>query len=445
MSDDIFQQADFLSAKPPAKNISDFSGLLSQKELSTLESVSQSVHFHPKVIILPQEFAPSPSALQFARELAHAWRLPSKGFLVVVDLKDHQVRGLAGVGLREKGITDTFLTDEVFAKHFVPHMKQNDLYTALVDTLASVDVQAKSNELVHGTRIRGSQEQYYGRPSNLAQLTSSTFLVLLAVLIILAAGGYYLNQRKRGLAAKKSYEKLTPRLNELYKKADEIAQASEYLNIETNAGLAERVAVFFNRVSALSAAQKDLDHIYKGGSAAGARDGVMKVAQMVSMLEAESKQLLPEVSSVTGVVGGAASLNSPESIAREFEQEAQERVNKLKLQSQNEQEEFRRPSWAYQPAYYQPVDSGAGLMSLALMMNQMQMNQRLDDVLYETHRRPLEENAGGGIFADGGASWGTTDAGGWGGGDSGNDFGGGGDFGSDGGGDWGGDAGGGDW
>lgn len=481
MARDILDQAPFLSPGAPRESIVDYSGSLGSSADRHLETFAQNLNFKAKVVVLPSDFSPgSMSAFDsFCRDLAQKWHVSGDRFLLVVDLKGHHVRGLSGKSLQSDGIDSSFIS-VLIRDEFVPRMKQGDLSDAIQNTLAGVQNKLTESKAtladsslardavanpVSSTRVPQDLSATSSGPS-LVNLGFAGLFVLIALLVAFTMLTLWLqkSQRAKRIAgqSQKMFEQLKVRLASLYEKTDVIGQAAEYLNPNENGELAKEVADFFNRVGALSATQDKLESMKKKGNLSESYDQLRKIEKMVGILEPESDKLLSSVNVATG--GKALIAESPEAVAMKFEQQAELAVQKdkdaqtreeelAKIQRRREEERFRRPAWSYEPTYYGPVvysDPWANLSNWMLMLNQMQLEDRVDRMDYDMHHRDNNYDSnypsrssnygdGGGSWgSDAGSSWGSDsgsswadsggDSGGW---DSGGDSGGG-----DGGGSW---------
>ncbi len=479
MARDILDQAPFLTPSAPRESVVDYSGRIDSGSDRQLETFAKTLNFKAKVVVLPSDFSPgSMSAFDsFCRDLAQQWHVSGDRFLLVVDLKGHHVRGLSGKSLQSDGIDSSFIS-VLIRDEFVPLMKKGDLSDAIQNTLAGV--QSKLSEsrsavvdsskgkdeitnTVSSTREAQDLSASSSGPS-LVNLGFAAFFVLIALLVAFTM--MIIWQRKSRIAgqSQKMFEKLKIRLASLYERADGIGQAAEYLNPNENGELAKEVADFFNRVGALSATQNKLEAMKKKGNLSESYDQLRKIEKMVDVLEPESDKLLSAVSVATG--GHAQIAESPEAVALKFERQAELAVQKDKdeeareeelaqIQRRREEDRFRRPAWSYEPTYYGPVvysDPWASLSNWMVMLNQIQLEDRMDRMNYQMHQRDnnYDSNYGGrsSNYGDGGGSWGRDSGSSW---DSSNDSGSswgdsGGDSGGwDGGGDSGGGDGGGSW
>jgi hypothetical protein len=159
---------------------------------------------------------------------------------------------------------------------------------------------------------------------------------------------------------------------------------------------------------------------------------------MVEMLDDDASQLEQKVNAATGKIGND---ESPEAVAKKFEREAELAVAKedeaeqrriqLKNQEREMEERFRRPTWAYQPSYYQPAtvsDPWSGIRDMFLIMNQMETNQRLNEIAdyqrYEHLRDRDNYDQPMNTLGHSSSGWNGTASQGWSGGDGGADWGG---------------------
>lgn len=491
MADDLLTQAPFLPLEAPKESLIDYSQTLSNQARQNIEQQCHNLPFHAKVVVLPRDFSPGSmkSFDEFCRALAEQWHVTGNRFLLVVDTRGHHVRALCGQELEAQGISSDFLSSSVLKLNFIPKMKKGDLEAAISSSVNAVAARTSEQKTAQ-SEGQGRIIQRHPYASTVPQSGTSTiygehskpsdgsgFLVFLVVLIGVVLAVIFAKKKLEEKQSQEIYLELKKRLDSLYQKADSIGQASEYLEPARNAELAKEVAIFFNRLGAISSAQTELDRLERSKGLGSALVNVRKLNKMVEMLEGDAAQLEKNVNEATGKIG--TSDEAPELLAKKFEREAElavaaeDQAEQQRLQIQNQQREmderFRRPSWAFQPSYYQPVvvnDPWSGIRDMFMIMNQMETNRRLSEIAdyqrhedYANHDRydgsswnqssqrssvgdSAQSSAWGG--GDGSADWGSGagDYGGGGRGDSdsgwgdsgaGGDYGGGG---ADGGGDW---------
>ena len=488
MARDILDAAPFLSPNAPRENVVDYSGRIDARSDRELETFTQQLPFKVKVVVLPSDFSTGSMSSfdSFCRTLAQKWQVSGERFLLVVDLKGRHVRGLSGNTLQAEGIDSSFIS-QLISSEFIPNMKRGDLKDAIESTLSGVQSKlSESKELVSGSKsgekvgesavsssTRVSQD-LSSPPPGATDLASAGYFGLFALFILLVGSTVlilWIQKAKRNSRisnqSQNLFKELKLRLATLYERADGIGQAAEYLKPAENAALAKDVAEFFNRVGALSATQNSLESMKKKGKLSEAYDQLRKIEKMVDVLEPESDKLLSAVNVATG--GNAQISESPEAVALKFERQAELAVQNDKQKEARAQEiaeerrraqddRFRRPSWSYDQTYYQPViysDPWQGLSNWMVMLNQMQLEDRMDRMNEEMHHSQRDNSnysnrtdTSSSYAGDGGGSWGGGDDSGWGGGgdsgggswDSGGDSGG-----WDGDGDSGGGDGGGSW
>src|SRR4051812_46232267 len=123
MSDNLIQQALFLSTNPPTHVINDYSGTLSSGQISSLESQITGLHYKAKIVVLPKDYTPGTASIdEFSRQMAEKLHLSGNKLLLVVDLKGHHVRAEYGDKLQQMGVNKPFI-DQLAKSEFVPYMK----------------------------------------------------------------------------------------------------------------------------------------------------------------------------------------------------------------------------------------------------------------------------------------------------------------------------------
>lgn len=78
-------------------------------------------------------------------------------------------------------------------------------------------------------------------------------------------------------ANKKKVKEMEPQLDQLYKKADELSQAAEFLHPSTNVDLAHEIADFFAKLETLQKAQTQVQNLMKNPMLASAAERVNSV------------------------------------------------------------------------------------------------------------------------------------------------------------------------
>lgn len=450
MSD--FRDATFIPLQPPHEAVLDYSNTLSQSAMSSLQSQATAMQstIKAKVVVLPEYFHVD-NMSQFSYDLGMQWKVSGTRLLTVVDLKDHRVRILSGDDLASAGLNHDYIENTVIPQGFVPYIKKGDLQGAISHswTIAQNGLTRQSSGLTTATRQPRDFNEPQTPPPSLLHL-AMPFVIIGAVLV----GLWMLSLKQQKERNKQLVEQFRQRVGPLYELADQIGGASEYLTPQKHGDLAQRVATFFNRLTTFEHAQKEAEQLAAKGAGGGQmRDAYLNLIRMIDLLMPEASQLKEDVGAVTGAVETFKADATPSLTQQADEVAARERGRATEdgggyiqipdkvYQSQN----WRRPSWSYEPAYYQPVDNGmGGLASMMLVLNQMQMMNMASHMSYGNYGN----SGGGGWFGGtgGGGNWdsGSSGGGGW-------DGGGGADFDS-GGGSWdsggdsgGGDSGGGDW
>jgi uncharacterized membrane protein YgcG len=447
MADDLLTQAPFLSIEAPKEALIDYSQTLSDSARQHIEQQAHGSNFVAKVVILPKDFSPGSTSSfdEFCRALASQWHVNGNRFLLVIDLKNHHVRALSGQKLEKQGLSSDYLSTSVLKDQFIPKMKAGDLEGAIHAALVAVNKKLAQEKIVQthpyqstvpGVQVPSAPSSSFPRKANPTDGLIIPAILVLIVAVIIAI--IFAKKKTEERQSKNIYLELKKELDALYQKADSIGQASEYLNPDTNAELAKDVATFFNRLAAISSAQRELDRLERSGNLGSALVNVRKVEKMVEMLDDDASQLEQKVNAATGKIGND---ESPEAVAKKFEREAELAVAKedeaeqrriqLKNQEREMEERFRRPTWAYQPSYYQPAtvsDPWSGIRDMFLIMNQMETNQRLNEIAdyqrYEHLRDRDNYDQPMNTLGHSSSGWNGTASQGWSGGDGGADWGG---------------------
>jgi uncharacterized membrane protein YgcG len=460
MSD--FRDATFIPQQPPHKAILDYSNTLSGSALNSLESQAVSLQSIMKVkaVILPSDFHVD-SFPQFSSDLGQQWHVSGNRLLIIVDVKDHKVEMLSGRDLANAGLDHNVISQQIVPQNFVPYMKRNDLQGALSNSMTAASNVVSQGRTTSGGSSSGVTTTYSGAPSGTApQQNYSLWHVVSPFLVIgvVCVGLWLLSVRQRAADNKKLSAQFRERVGPLYEQADQIGSASEYLVTAQHPELAQRIATFFNRLTTFETAVREAEQLEKTKKIYQVRDAYLNLIRMAGLLLPEAAQLREDLNAVTGGVETYKPDVTPSLAEQAAQQKAAEeggqfiKIPEKVFQSQN----YRRPSWSYEPAYYQPVDNGlGGLASMMLMMNQMQMMSYGMNALQAGRYNNDNATFGGwfggnsnntGASGNSGSSF-DSGGGGWGSSGGGSDFDmGGGGWDSGGGGDsGGGDSGGGDW
>lgn len=441
MSD--FRDATFIPQQPPHNAILDYSHSLSSTAVGALESQAVSLRSTMKVkaVILPNDFHVD-NFKQFSSDLGQQWHVSGNRFLIIVDSKDHKVQMLSGGDLRDAGLTGNVISTQIIPNNFVPYMKKDDLQGALSNSMtAASQVVAQRQGTSTGT-TGGAYTTAPGAPGAASVSrhdyslwhTMAPFVVIATVCV----GLWLLSMKQRGEDNKKLIAQFKERVGPLYEQADQIGAASEFLVTKTHPDLAQRIATFFNRLTTFETAVREAEQLDKQKKIYQVRDAYLNLIRMTGLLMPEAAKLKEDLGAVTGEVETFKPDTIPGITEQAARQKAAEeeghviRIPEKVYQSQN----YRRPSWSYEPAYYQPVDSGlGGLAAMMLMMNQMQMMYGMSHMHGNRYYDDYSPNYGGSS-----SGWNSGSSSGWDSGGSDFDMGGG-SWGDSGGGD----SGGGDW
>lgn len=459
MPDGTLSDANFLPARAPANSILDFSGSLSTAQTGQLEGVSHALAYQAKVVLLPQNFSPN-NFDQFARDLAQQWQVHGNRLLIVIDLKGKHMRAVPGKTLQAKGIDQSFLNQQVFPNNFKPYVKEGDVAGAIQSTLLAVNTQVQSRvgQTVPSQRVPAGTYSGGTRmtPADSADNGWGVFAMLAMVPIVLAIISV-VALRKRSDSNKQMRKELEEKSSSLYQIADQLGQSSEYLPRDKNPELAQKIAEFFSKLNAVEQAKRELEMMERQGKTGQVRDGLLKIHKVVDLLKAEGRELTPQVNALTGGVQSSFSPVQEDagSIIKLSETDKQRQLDedqKVRIAARQNQaqavanQRYYTPTWMAEPMYapmmVNPFGGVGGLMTMAMLLNQMNMNSRLSDIAAHQYYQDnynhnnwdnSSQNDGGSWGGDDGGSWGGDGGGDWGGG---GDFGGGADFGGGGGGDW---------
>jgi uncharacterized membrane protein YgcG len=433
MSD--FSDAGFIPAQPPKKAIIDFSGTLTPSQVNDLQTqTTELTNIKPKVVVLPSDFHVD-SMKSFIHELAHQWQVHGQRVLVVVSLKDKKVEMIPG---KDLPLNSQVISQQILAHNFIPHMKEGDLVGAISSTLAATNEIVQERSQTNTASRQPSTADHPPAPPQPLWVVMMPWVFIAAV----CAGGYMLIVKQQKKDNAKVKERFLQQVSPLYEQADQIGSASEYMKTADHPELAQRVALFFNKLTTFETAVREVEQLEKQNKVWEVRKAYQNLTRMIGLLMPEGAKLKEDVNAVTG---GVETFKDPgDTRAALGLASAQADPGHILKLPENvfQSEHYRRPSWSYQPAYYQPFDTG--LAGMLILMNQMQMMSMMSSGMHGGFQSPGWSNDynsspdDSGFGASGGADWGSDNSGF---GDSG-----GASWGDSGGGDFGGgDLGGGDW
>lgn len=403
---------------------------LTASDRADIDGMADKLALRPKVVVLPQSFkGDKQDMLQVGRQIAIDWRVSQDKLLVVIDPAGRHVRLYAGNGLRARGLDANVIDRQLLPDSFYPSMREGDLHMGIKNLLSATSDYVASRQY---QKIVGSQSSTYtsGVQSSASHGGSTLgFFAVLSVVALVIVAILIGNNKKQKKMLEQNSASLASDLDALYQKADQLGQASEYMDAAANKELAARLSGFFVKVSTLIKAQDEVNTLKHNKKIDEANRGVSSCIKLARELNQEADQLLPQVNAITGGVESYASMPAK----KELEQKKEKDLDP------DTQDKFYRPSWSRQPEYQPPMivnSPGGGLFDVLYLVNQMEMSHQLSMI-----NQRMDQVSGGGFFESGG-DWGSSNDS-----SSGGFFESGGDWGDSGGGDFGGggDSGGGDW
>ncbi len=404
----------------PKAAVLDLSGRLDSSALARIEASASRLNYKAKIVLVPNDYKPTPAAdlHDLARSIADAWSVQGNRFLIVIDLPHKQIRTIGGEGLKAKGITTEFVQNTVLPNNFYPSMRKGDLPGAIENLMQAV--QTKVAQSTRTSATTSSAPTHAAPQINGLGLWPTVLIfgsILLALVLLMVK--FYKDKTKR------LRQSLNDRLGDLYQRADQLGQASEYMDPTKNKELALKITAFFEKIAALNKAEDEVEELTKGNNFSGANRGLVNCLKLADQLILEMDDLLPAVNAITGGVdntGEAERLILKKKEAAEHTFKMQEKP----LRQPQMVSRYYRPSWSNEPQYAPPVyNNGSSLMDVMFLLNQMNMNNRVNQMDWQMNH-PLYQNQSydnPGI-SDAGGSWGSSSSSsndaGW--GDSGGSF-----------------------
>ncbi len=439
----------YIPQTAPKAAVLDLSGRLDSSALARIEQTAAKLSYKAKVVLVPGDYKPTPSndLHDLARSIADAWSVQGNRFLIVIDLPHKQIRTIGGEGLKSKGITSEFVQNTLLPNNFYPSMRKGDLPGAIENLMQAVQDKVAVTSRMGTTASAGqtSNGQYQSAPTHaepqingLGLWGTVLFFGSILLVLVLTMVNFYKGKTKR------LRQSLNDRLGDLYQRADQLGQASEYMAPARNKDLALKITAYFEKLTALNKAEDEVEELTKANNFGRANNGLVNCLKLADQLTLEMDELLPAVNAITGGVD-----NTGEN-ERLWLKKKEALENNLKMQEKvpvsQANSRYYRPTWSNEPQYAPPVyNNGSSLMNVMFLLNQMNMNNGVDQMdwqmNHQMYRNQSYDNPG---ISDAGGSWGSSSSdsssndSGWGdsGGSSSSDSGGDSGGGSDAGGSW---------
>lgn len=427
--------------KPPSETVLDLAGIMSTDAREGINKQAKDLHYQARVIVLPRDYRDNDEMGALGKEIGTKWGVtgshPTDRLLVLIDYTNHHVRIIHGDKLDAAGINSAYIKGYVIPQVFIPRAKQSDFESAISDSLTAVENRYQTSR--NASKIDNGQTQSRGAGNaeqSLADLKQSSTqssshpvvthggasplagpaLIVVIIIFVSCAITLFWSYKNSRIQKQKVLSKtLESKLNELYITADQLGQASEYVKPEDNKEIAYRIGQYFQRLSTLERAKDEVDKLTSSGKHAASIDGLIKCLQMSDVLLEESKHLNTQVNAITGGIDTQA-----EGRALIEQKEAEAKGQILKVPEQNSADKlpsrlfgssrYYQPTWSTMDEYAHPivVQSGGGLTSLMIMLNQMETNRRLDSMAMHQYNVPSASS-----YYDDGNNWSNSDSGSW--------------------------------
>jgi uncharacterized membrane protein YgcG len=426
---------DFLPEHAPSTAIYDLSKNLSPDAINGLNQVASSVTFKPIVVVLPKDYRCS-DARELTLQLAKKWDVdgPGKNLLVVVDLGGHKVRAHGSPALNNAGVTSDYISNALIPKQFIPYMRQGDLATAIRLTILDVNrVQSSAEENKTVANSQTGNTSSVLAPATSTSATSSpaagpqlsagdilsACLPAFGVLAFFILTTVFLVAKSKQNINRYKWQELTPELDSLYRRADQLGEAADFLDTSSNVMLSHEIADFFAKLMTVQKSQAQVERLVRNLFRTNeARRALDQLRQYAEIMESTSANLLKRVNEATGGIEsfeadssisspGGAPIAVPQSDSQReaiSSQGANDAV--LNLGFNRTKVIYRSPRWASDPAYHRQVDND-GLGDIA---RYLATTDRMQTVSYG---RPSLRQSGAvnsdswrsSSSSDGGGSW----------------------------------------
>lgn len=287
--------------------VTDLSHTLTATAVKSIENKADSLSYRPMVLVLPSDYQCA-DPHQLSLSLAKYWHADAgRSLLMLVDLKGHKVRVIGSPELNSEGITSDYITNDLVPKTFIPYMKANDLSSAIKLTLGGVN-----NRLVNSEKFKASGENQAvtvttgsaGAPGAVPTPQSSADwggAIMVTLSIIAALSSVLILGAKKANSV--SFSSLKERLDRLYRKADELGEASSFIDFMRNERLSHEISDFFAQIETLESAYTQTEKLVRSWLAVGqAGDAIRKCSRYGDVLIRNAEDLLMRTNSITGVV-----------------------------------------------------------------------------------------------------------------------------------------------
>jgi len=386
---------DFIPTTEPKQTVTDLSGKLTAAQLSELNGLDSRLQYKARVLIMPSSYkASSDQELRdLGDEIGRTWQIEGSTLLMLVDLSGRKIRLVAGPEMAHTGVSNYYLQKTLLPEYFYPQVKVGHVYEAITNSLIAIDGRRQSFQqqpLRSRTDLSGvsSNTGTYERHSNsnanpnlsAPPGSGSDYgtIFLAGALVVLGSACFLLKSRSDREKNKSRTQDLMDRLGKLYKLADELGQASEYMPPGENKDLALQVSAFFQKLETVNKAKDEIDKLSLEKRWGKANDALLSGLKLTNALTAEGEKLLAQVSAITGGVDSlkpdSAEQTTADTKAPPSDNDA---PHKVRVDMP-----YSRPSWSYEPEYNQPifVNSGpsTGIMDMLFLLNSMNYGNIFD-------------------------------------------------------------------
>ena len=396
----------------------DLSHTLTATQIKSIENKADSLSYRPMVLVLPSDYQ-CPDVHQLSLALAKYWHADAgRTVLMVVDLKGHKVRIIGSPTLNAEGITSDYITNDLVPKTFIPYMKAGDLGSAIKLSLGGVNNRLVSSEkfqasgenqiattggVVSGTGSSGSLSVTDGHVTHISLwgLASASLAILALISFLVVFVGKKANSGK--------FAGLRLKLDSLYKQADQLGEASSFIDFMKNERLSHEISDFFAQLETLETAFSQTEKLVRSPiSVSKAGDAVNKCWRYANLLSDNATDLLRRTNAITGVV----STYEPKSEITLPEEQRAVQSEPARIAPSNTIQlrpgaAYRVPVWVSNRRIIPASDSG--LSDITYYFNQQSSASSFGNFGGNSSPQTFaEESSKKSIFSDGGGSWGSS-------------------------------------
>ncbi|MBU6452506.1 MAG: TPM domain-containing protein [Cyanobacteria bacterium REEB67] len=416
----------YIPAKAPAKTVTDLSGRLASSQLDQLNKMGSGLSYKARVIIMPADYKAKDAEQlhSLAKDIARDWHVEGDRLLMVIDLSGRKIRTIAGRDLSQSGVNNDFIQRTILPDYFYPYVKKGDVGAAINNSLTAINARELAFKQSASGAAQSSQSAFDSRTGELKQgvvLDKSslfktypypesppadfTVYFWFGGFIVLALALYFAVNNAKKDKNNRLNQALTDRLGTLYKAADELGQASDYLPPQQNKELALKVSAFFEKLQTIDKAKEDIEKLTNDKQWGKANDGLLPALQLSDNLNAEAKILLEQVNALTGGVALNGSEEEKKIAAQVVKADLDNHKITVNIRPEAQPIAYARPSWTYAQEYTPNLSiggGGGGIFDTLLMLNQIETNNRLDrlDAIessrinnYDRDNRNLNDNS----------------------------------------------------